>query len=458
MINQMIIDQYKQFATCRYSLLRLSLAWSSCMFVKLTKGWYVLLRIVQSLFLQTKLVHRLRIIFFIISLLIPLSGFSQTKKTLSQAKQWIKEGKSLDKAENSLMALLKDSDNKDNEKIWTTLFDALRKQYEQGNEKLYLKQKVDTAKLFNVASRMFTVMEAFDSIDARPNKKGIIAPKFRKSNCEFLDRLRPNLFHGGLFFINKQKWTEAYDYFNLYIDAANQPLFVSKKYIETDRRLPVAAYWAVYSAFKMKDPQKVFHHTYMALKDTAHYKLMLQYLAETYHQENDTARYLNALKEGFQLYPNSKYFFNNLIAYYSQKKDWDQALQVVDSALKKDSSNVTFRLTKSSVLLNRGDYEQAFQLATILLINNDSLPEANLNAGLAKFNQGVMLDKSSLQSAQLSKKVIACYRQALPYLEKFRRLAPNQQNKWALPLYTIYLNLNMGKEFDEIDKIIKSMK
>ena len=28
-------------------------------------------------------------------------------------------------------------------------------------------------------------------------------------------------------------------------------------------------------------------------------------------------------------------------------------------------------------------------------------------------------------------------------------------SKWAFPLYTIYLNLNMGKEFDEIDKIMK---
>jgi hypothetical protein len=25
--------------------------------------------------------------------------------------------------------------------------------------------------------------------------------------------------------------------------------------------------------------------------------------------------------------------------------------------------------------------------------------------------------------------------------------------KWSAPLYTIYFNLNMGKEFDEIDKL-----
>ena len=28
------------------------------------------------------------------------------------------------------------------------------------------------------------------------------------------------------------------------------------------------------------------------------------------------------------------------------------------------------------------------------------------------------------------------------------------KDKWGTPLYTIYLNLNMGKEFEEIDRII----
>ena len=40
-------------------------------------------------------------------------------------------------------------------------------------------------------------------------------------------------------------------------------------------------------------------------------------------------------------------------------------------------------------------------------------------------------------------------------MEKYRELEPTVKSKWLAPLYTIYLNLNMGKEFDEIDKIRK---
>jgi hypothetical protein len=43
----------------------------------------------------------------------------------------------------------------------------------------------------------------------------------------------------------------------------------------------------------------------------------------------------------------------------------------------------------------------------------------------------------------------------MPYLQKFQALRPEDKTKWALPLYTIYLKLNMGREFDEIDQILR---
>ena len=47
------------------------------------------------------------------------------------------------------------------------------------------------------------------------------------------------------------------------------------------------------------------------------------------------------------------------------------------------------------------------------------------------------------------------YQRALPYMEAYRRLEPTQKDKWGPALYRIYFNLNMGKQFDEIDKILK---
>jgi hypothetical protein len=40
-------------------------------------------------------------------------------------------------------------------------------------------------------------------------------------------------------------------------------------------------------------------------------------------------------------------------------------------------------------------------------------------------------------------------------MEQYRQLAPDQKGKWAPALYKIYLNLNMGRQFEEIDRLMK---
>ena len=395
-----------------------------------------------------------KIIYTFVFLLMMMPAMAQ-KKEINTARNWIKSGKNFDKAEQSMMTLLNDSANRNNEKIWSVLFESLRKQYAAVNEKFYLKQKYDTVALFDIASRMFTVMASYDSIDAMPGKDGKINPQYRKDNSALLNSLRPNLYNGGLFFIRKQNFPTAYNFFDQYIETANQPLFAAYRYTEKDKHLPEAAYWAVYCAYKMKDTKKTLHHTYLALKDTAHYEMMLQYLAATYYQEGDTTRMLETLKEGFSRYPLSAFFYPHLIDHYSKKQQWNEILDLTNEALRKDSLNETFLLAKSSVVLNLGQYKASYQISQNLLARNDSLVEANLNAGLALFNQGVGIDKIAVKTASQRRDILKYYRQALPYIEMYRKRCPDRKDKWALPLYTIYLNLNMGKQFDEIDKILK---
>ena len=63
------------------------------------------------------------------------------KKELSQARSYIKSG-NYDGADQLMMNLLKDTANRANEKVYLTLYDAVRGKYNQGNEKFYLKQSL----------------------------------------------------------------------------------------------------------------------------------------------------------------------------------------------------------------------------------------------------------------------------------------------------------------------------
>ena len=281
-------------------------------------------------------------------LITPLCCFAQ-RKEITKAADLVKSGKNLETAEQSMRKLLNDSANRDNEKIWRVMFDAMQKQYEQGNEKLYLKQKYDTAQLFNIASRMFKDMEAFDSIDAKPDAKGRVRTKMRKQNSALLNQLRPNLYNGGVFFISKKKYDNAYELLDQYIETTTHPMFGAFHYAEKDKRIPEAAYWASYCGYKLNNAKKILHHTYLALKDTTHYESMLQLLTTAYQLDGDSTRYIKTLKEGFGTYPRSPFFYSHLVDFYSANKQWEEALALSDKALKADSTNLTDDYTRNKI-------------------------------------------------------------------------------------------------------------
>ena len=387
-------------------------------------------------------------------LMSPVAASAQ-KKEIQTAKDQVKAGKNLDQAAASMKKLLADSANRTNRKIWTIYFDAVRKQYEQGNEKLYLKQKYDTAQLFNYTRQLFEVAFQYDSVETAPDKKGRRDFEFRKGHSEYLAHIRSNLYNGGIWFLNKKKYPDAYKFFDCYIECASQPMFKQRNYGEKDKHLPTAAYYAVYSGYKMKDPKATLHHSYEALKDTVHYNYMLQYLAETYMLEKDTARYVASLKEGFKRVPTFPYFFPRLVEYYVVRNQLDSAMTVVNEALAVVPDSDVYLAAKSNLLLEQGKLQECIEVSKKVIEVNQKLGDPYYNAGICYFNLAVEQDKNSHNSRKVKEQVEENYKKALPYLVKYREMEPKEQGKWAFPLYTIYLNLNMGKEFDEIDKVMK---
>lgn len=387
-------------------------------------------------------------------LMSPVAASAQ-KKEIQTAKDQVKAGKNLDQAAASMKKLLADSVNRTNRKIWTIYFDAVRKQYEQGNEKLYLKQKYDTAQLFNYTRQLFEVAFQYDSVETAPDKKGRRDFEFRKGHSDYLAHIRSNLYNGGIWFLNKKKYPDAYKFFDCYIECASQPMFKQRNYGEKDKHLPTAAYYAVYSGYKMKDPKATLHHSYEALKDTVHYNYMLQYLAETYMLEKDTARYVASLKEGFKRVPTFPYFFPRLVEYYVVRNQLDSAMTVVNEALTVVPDSDVYLAAKSNLLLEQGKLQECIEVSKKVIEVNQKLGDPYYNAGICYFNLAVEQDKNSHNSRKVKEQVEENYKKALPYLVKYREMEPKEQGKWAFPLYTIYLNLNMGKEFDEIDKVMK---
>ena len=192
----------------------------------------------------------------------------------------------------------------------------------------------------------------------------------------------------------------------------------------------------------------------LALQDTVRLENCLQYLAEIYKLQSDKQSYEQTLVDGFEHYPNSSYFFPRLIDHYSSTNQRERAMTIVDEALAANDSSELFIFAKSKMLLNQGDYDACIALCDTLIARNDTLADAYYNAGVAYVNKAFLIEKGKVGAKQ-RKQMREFYRKALPYMERYRALAPHEKDKWAAALYNIYLKLNMGREFEEIDRMLR---
>lgn len=387
----------------------------------------------------------------------PVFGQSTPKKVradIDKAKSYIKSGKDFDKAEKLMTDLLKDSVNHDNIRIYSTWFESVLGQFNAANEKLYLKQKYDTAAFYNLTRHLQEVAVALDELDSRPDKKGRVRLSFREDHAEMLNTLRVNIYYGGTWNVRKGDYEKGFAFFDDYLEAAHLPLFEAYHYQQKDPLLPVAAYWATLCGFKMQDAERTLKHCQLALKDKSKETFTLQYMCEAYQWQKNDSAYLQTLTEGYERYPEYPYFFPRLADYYSAKGQYDKVLQLADRGLDIKQDATLFLLAKSVALLNLGRYEECIEASRTLMELKDSSPEPYFNIATCYLNQALTIEQQR-EPRKNYQRLQKLYREARPFMEDYRRLAPEDKQRWAPALYRIYLNLNLGKQFEEIDRLMR---
>lgn len=379
---------------------------------------------------------------------------AQVKKVLDQTKTNIKKGNGLENSEKQLRELLKDSAIHRTMPIRIALCETIAKQYEIGNEKLFLREKYDTAALFNIAQRMFLAYNELDSVDAAHSQRVGGALRYRKANAALLSPFHKNLYGGGVFYLNHQKYKEAWSIIDTYLSSYDWQLFSSENIKKEPLTMAHAAYIALISGYLCGDFQKALKYEDLVLSYTPKHESILECLSEIYYEQENMEQYEKYLRTGLEAYPTSTYFFSYLIEYYNNYGMSQKAMALVDEMTAKDSTNILFMKVKQVLLLNKGKYDECIKLGDRIIALSDSIPDVYYNVALAVYNEALLVeDDSSLSLREKKKRMNALYKKCLPYIEKYRAMKPEEKDKWRPILYTIYLNLNMGKEFDEIVKM-----
>lgn len=374
----------------------------------------------------------------------------QLKADMDAARTAVKKSKDLEKYEKVIRNYLNDSLYSDRKDLHLLLLDLLQKQYAIGNEKMYLNQTVDTASISKINKSLFIAAEIFDSLDARPNSKGVSSPSYRKKHAQLLTPFRANLLKGGIYFLSHKDYQEAWNVLTTYLNAPKQPLFSETPQDSTHNNF--AAFLAVIAASRLNNLDKAEIYAEEALLYTPRRELTLKRLSTLAFDNSKSEKYIHYIKEGFKYYPESDYFFPRLIDYYVDKKDYITPMNYTDEALKKDSLNPLFLIAKHNILMSIGKYDEAMKYGKQVLLLDVDNPIVNYNIGYIYYIKAQEVNKDYSKSLrQRTKDAQKYYTLCKPFMEKYRKLKPQADTQWKPILYDVYLNLNMGKEFTELN-------
>ena len=323
------------------------------------------------------------------------------------------------------------------------------------NKLAYLKKPYDTAAFFNYLKNMYNHLEKCDSFDAVPNEQGKVKLSFKGQTRSLRMKHRRNMYNGGLFFLGKNDYANAYTFFDNYYRITDP---------QRDERLPKVAYWAALCGYMSQQPDATLRYIDEAIEvgETDQKPLLYEYKARTYLLKKDEASWVGALNAGLAKYPTHDYFFVNKEDWYHSQRRFDEGINLADSMIQNVADKALYWYAKCRMELAKNNFESCIVNADSTIRRDDKYVNAYYNKGISCLNLAVLAQETACQDPtnpkwqEDRKKIQGYYSEAKPCMEMVRQLEPENVDRWGTPLYRIYLNLNMGKEFDEIDKLLKS--
>lgn len=247
----------------------------------------------------------------------------------------------------------------------------------------------------------------------------------------------------------------------IYPLVANEPSVANPEY-------PVSqfAFNLYYTGYTMQrfDICDKFYEQALQFDDEGSHNFVVQSRPQIALQKGDTIAWAGMLKE-IALDPKggdaAETATQNLLAYYG-KMGPDAMGKFADEMLATNPESKIANYGKGFSLYIQNKFQEAlpFYLKTIEI--DPEYMEGNFQAGSCLYNIGKenylkIMDKKYKNQAEADKeseaKVKKYFREAIPYFEKVRELRPEDPNRWAFELRTIYNNLGMKAKAAEIPEI-----
>lgn len=359
---------------------------------------------------------------------------------------------------------MKNSLVQDWDQTWLVAADIYQDFYYKENTKSYT-QAYDTVGMYKYLTDWYRFAMLADSLQQIPNAKGKTSDEARKKHASEMHRTMRDLIAGGIFYFNnRQDYPSAYKLFDSYFTVAEHPMLKDLTDNDTvfQKYKPIYSYYPALAAYNMEHWNDVLKYAAVATADEEVGETATEMMCDAYGNLQDTASWLNTLKEGLVKYPTENYYYNKLLNYYNLKNDMSELESFVKDMIEINPEKAYNYYVLGYIAQQSKEYEKAIEQYETAIEKDASLSDAYFNLGLC-----IMLEASDFMDSKSNldyrssayKKAIQeqkeYYRKALPYFTKYREMEPSSTEKWAIPLQTIYYQIDMSKELNEVEARMK---
>ncbi len=395
-------------------------------------------------------------------LLVAGTAFGQ-KSNVKIAKSALgEENPNFDEAFAAINAAMQDPTTMDDPETYDIAGKLYKKVYEVEGLKAAGGHAYDTVKLYNSTLEMFKYYQMCDEKAQLPDEKGKIRKnKWREDNRTDMLKYHGQLFNAGAvyYLMAKRDYKNAVYFLGYYLDAAEFPMLKDLNLL-TDSAKSVTAFYASYAAYSAEDYPNVIKYGQIALNSPNESDVNTTYeiMTRAYREENDTVNWIGMLQESIKRNPASENNMVQLINYYSEKGQNDEAIKFADQLIESDPTNDYSYFIKGYLFQNLNRTEEATELYKKAIEINPNNEAYYSNLGTCYIAIAQELDANAEYGSDdykdQQKIIMQNYMWARENFEKVRELAPDKEDLWVAPLYRIYykLGIRQGEDFQMLEK------
>ncbi len=269
--------------------------------------------------------------------------------------------------------------------------------------------------------------------------------------------LQPDLTDQAVQAFNNQDYNKAFQSFEQLLEVGEVPVIKQDNPGVVDTVIMYNAGLAAYNAEKYDQAIKYYRKVAeLGYNEGRTYIL----ISAAYKMNKDTASALEALKEGFEKYPNDNDILTEMISIYLQIDQKDEAMRYLNLAIEQDPTEPQFYFARGSLYDALNEDEKTIENYKKAIELDDTYFNAHFNLGAYYYNKGVeqyekAIDVPANENERYEQELAKCdkwWDLALPHMIKcheiksddratietlknlYYRMVPRDEDKYQ-PLY-----------------------